>query len=99
MRISDWSSDVCSSDLVESFRGSWRKCRATCIGTGDLTTYQLVGMASRMTTTHTPSQDRPQRGNARAKLIAAAHQTVRRQGYAATSVDEKNGRESWSERV
>jgi len=41
-----------------------------------------------MTTTHTPSQDRPQRGNARAKLIAAAHQTVRRKGYAATSVDE-----------
>src|SRR3546814_4086649 len=67
---------------VESFRGSWRKCRATCIETGDLTTYQPVGMSSRMTTTHTPSQDRPQRGNARAKLIAAAHQTVRRNGYA-----------------
>lgn len=28
------------------------------------------------------------RGSARAKLIAAAHQTVRRKGYAATSVDE-----------
>src|SRR3546814_7673917 len=35
---------------VESFRGSWRKCRATCIETADLTTYQPVGMSSRMTT-------------------------------------------------
>ncbi|MDZ3830570.1 MAG: TetR/AcrR family transcriptional regulator [Sphingopyxis sp.] len=31
---------------------------------------------------------RPPRGSARAKLIAAAHQTVRKQGYAATTVDQ-----------
>ncbi|HMO75336.1 MAG TPA: TetR/AcrR family transcriptional regulator [Sphingopyxis sp.] len=36
----------------------------------------------------TPSAARAPRGSARAALIAAAHSTVRRQGYAATSVDE-----------
>jgi len=35
-----------------------------------------------------PSRGRAARGTARAKLIAAAHQTVRRKGYAATTVDE-----------
>jgi len=34
------------------------------------------------------ARQRAPRGSARAKLIAAAHQTVRRKGYAATSVDE-----------
>ena len=43
-----------------------------------------------MTTTRTPtaSKTRAPRGSARAALIAAAHATVRKQGYAATSVDE-----------
>src|SRR3546814_8488050 len=40
-----------------------------------------------MTTTH-PSTAKAPRGNARGKLVAAAHRTVRRKGYAATSVDE-----------
>src|SRR3546814_16363930 len=47
MRISDWSSDVCSSD-----------------------------------------RQRAPRGSARAKLIAEAHTTVRKQGYSATTVDQ-----------
>jgi len=49
-------------------------------------------MLIRMTTTPPPPVSppigRPARGNARAKLIAAAHGMVRKQGYAATSVDE-----------
>src|SRR3546814_5742043 len=40
-----------------------------------------------MTTTH-PTTAKAPRGNARGKLVAAAHRTVRRKGYAATSVDE-----------
>src|SRR3546814_5382229 len=40
-----------------------------------------------MTTTH-PSTAKAPRGNARGKLVAAAQRTVRRKGYAATSVDE-----------
>src|SRR3546814_17395151 len=40
-----------------------------------------------MTTTH-PSTAKAPRGNARGQLVAAAHRTVRRKGYAATSVDE-----------
>jgi len=35
-----------------------------------------------------PSRGRAARGSARDKLIAAAHQAVRRKGYAATTVDE-----------
>lgn len=64
----------------------------------DLTTYQLVGMVIPMTTQPPclPSAagdgaatgSRTPRGSARAALIAAAHSTVRKQGYAATSVDE-----------
>jgi TetR/AcrR family transcriptional repressor of nem operon len=43
-----------------------------------------------MTTTHSSSGPpaRIPRGSARARLIAAAHQEVRRQGYAATTVDQ-----------
>lgn len=45
-----------------------------------------------MTTTRppadTPASRRAPRGSARAALIAAAHATVRKQGYSATSVDE-----------
>ncbi|MCW0198090.1 TetR/AcrR family transcriptional regulator [Sphingopyxis sp.] len=43
-----------------------------------------------MTTTHSSSGPpaRTPRGSARARLIAAAHQEVRRQGYAATTVDQ-----------
>ena len=45
-----------------------------------------------MTATHSSSDPLPAprapRGSARDKLIAAAHQEVRRQGYAATTVDQ-----------
>ncbi|MGQ2932052.1 MAG: TetR/AcrR family transcriptional regulator, partial [Sphingopyxis sp.] len=45
-----------------------------------------------MTSNQPPSGPAPSprapRGSARAALIAAAHSTVRKQGYAATSVDE-----------
>lgn len=58
----------------------------------DLTTYQLVGMLIRMNQIPAPSDNanaaRAPRGSARARLIAAAHATVRKQGYSATTVDQ-----------
>ena len=53
-----------------------------------LTTYQLVGMKLVMTATPDLGDSRTPRGHARDKLIAAAHQEVRRQGYSATTVDQ-----------
>ncbi|WP_235303207.1 TetR/AcrR family transcriptional regulator [Sphingopyxis sp. MWB1] len=41
-----------------------------------------------MMTNHPLPSSRTPRGSARDKLIAAAHQTVRKQGYAATTVDQ-----------
>lgn len=41
-----------------------------------------------MATANHPSSSRTPRGSARERLIAAAHQVVRRQGYAATTVDQ-----------
>src|SRR3546814_6613749 len=34
MRISDWSSDVCSSDLLQSFRAGWRQERLLHLARG-----------------------------------------------------------------
>ena len=48
----------------------------------------LIRMNGPQPPSGTPSAARAPRGSARAALIAAAHSIVRRQGYAATSVDE-----------
>src|SRR3546814_1400362 len=49
MRISDWSSDVCSSDLVHA-RTRSRRCAATAVlrrGHGAMTDFQEVAMPYR----------------------------------------------------
>ena len=97
-----------SGGKVESFSEGDEGAAELGAGRG-LTTYQLVGMLIRMTTTNRPSSSsaaspaaaarvpsagggtpgqRAPRGSARAKLIAAAHAMVRKQGYAATTVDQ-----------
>ena len=92
-----------SGGKVESFRNAAIAPRIADAGAG-LTTYQLVGMSIRMTTNQPPSipaaaarvpsagggapDARAPRGSARARLIAAAHATVRKQGYSATTVDQ-----------
>ena len=92
-----------SGGKVESFRNFSIIAHIGDAGV-DLTTYQLVGMSIRMTTNQPPSipaaaarvpsagggapDARAPRGSARARLIAAAHATVRKQGYSATTVDQ-----------
>ena len=53
-----------------------------------LTTYQPVGTVQTVFPRDQEAQSRPARGNARSALLEAAHSLVRKQGWAATSVDQ-----------
>src|SRR3546814_1266432 len=44
MRISDWSSDVCSSDLNPTSSYLWRNFMPHCAGLGRLIACDLIGM-------------------------------------------------------
>src|SRR3546814_12059410 len=94
MRISDWSSDVCSSDLAEHDTAAGERClrRLHVIGEAQVAAAAARGAAGKAELAQVDLPRRPAR-------IAALHMDERRGRQRLGCSAQEIGRAAWRERV
>src|SRR3546814_18563212 len=99
MRISDWSSDVCSSDLllgVNIDRLGWERQTCACIGQPSLPLQRMISWYHDKQQADHPV---PSRVILRRRFAMSLHEKDRQFGVPQGSLVEQTGRASFRERV